>query len=188
MPANLERGYIVNSHANTINSTKIKNPIPSSNKIHSVLKESPNIWHEETARVCLYAINFLDSRKKRPNDAIIFDIDGTLVANETHCILPVKQLYDEALAKGYHVFIVTARAKTLGNELFTTIMLEKCGITTFNSIFMRPPDDLNLYSYKESRRKAIYDMGFHSVMSVGDMPFDFGAYGGLSIKIPEIKV
>ena len=28
-------------------------------------------------------------------------------------------------------------------------------------------------------------MGFNSVMSVGDMPFDFGAYGGLSVKIPE---
>ena len=52
-------------------------------------------------------------------------------------------------------------------------------------MFMRPPDNQNLYAYKETRRKVIYDMGFNSVMSVGDMPFDFGAYGGLSVKIPE---
>jgi predicted secreted acid phosphatase len=183
MSANIGPVYV-----EKINPVKINSPKPVNNIVHSMLKKNPQIWHEETAQICSSAANFLSFRIKKPNDAIIFDIDGTLVANESHCILPVKYLYDIALSYGYHVFIITARAKTLGNELFTIIMLEKCGITTYDSIFMRPLNELNLFSFKESRRKAISDMGFHSVMSVGDMPFDFGAYGGLSIKIPEINV
>ena len=62
----------------------------------------------------------------------------------------------------------------------------KCRLKiAMNMINPGPPDNQNLYAYKETRRKVIYDMGFNSVMSVGDMPFDFGAYGGLSVKIPE---
>ena len=162
---------------------------PTQKKLASprVLKESPEIWDEETDRVCRYAANFLTNRRRGPRDTVIFDIDGTLVANETHCILPVKNLYNIALGRGYHIFIVTARAKTLGNQMYTTIMLEKCGIEGYISMFMRPPEDFKLFSYKEERRKAIAGMGYHSIMSVGDMPFDFGAYGGLSIKVPAIK-
>lgn len=173
--------------ANVRGPVQIISPVPRREKLSRALKESPEIWNEETASVCQHAADFLSNRTRGPMDSIIFDIDGTLVADETHCILPVKMLYNLALQRGYHVFIITARAKTPDNQLFTALMLEKCGIEGYNSMFMRPPKDLDLFSYKEKRRKAIAEMGYYSIMSVGDMSFDFGAYGGVPIKIPTIK-
>jgi phosphoglycolate phosphatase-like HAD superfamily hydrolase len=149
-----------------------------------IIKGNPQIWDELTGSICEYAAKVLINRKIKPHDVVIFDIDGTLIKDEKFCILPVKKLYEFALNQGYRIFIVTARVETLGNRIFTSIMLEKCGIDSYESLFMRPPEETDLFKYKTERRKTIFDMGFNSVMSVGDMPFDFGPYGGLSVKIP----
>lgn len=48
---------------------------------------------------------------------------------------------------------------------------------------MRPVNFNNHFAYKKSRRQRIYEHGFNIIMSVGDMPFDFGDYGGKSVRI-----
>ena len=37
--------------------------------------------------------------------------------------------------------------------------------------------------YKLTARKNLHEMGYTVVMSVGDMPWDIGAYGGVGIKL-----
>ena len=153
---------------------------------HQLVKKTPQIWDEETAEICRSAAAFLTLRRRGRRDAVVFDVDGTLVADETHCILPVRILYDAALRQGYKIFIVTARPLTRGNQIFTALMLEKCGIEGYQSMFMRPSSEEHLYRYKVIRRQTIANLGFNTVMSVGDMPFDFGAYGGRAVEIPRL--
>ncbi len=165
---------------------QILSPTPAKEyRTHQLLKKSPQIWDEETAEICRSAAVFLTLRRRGERDAVIFDVDGTLVANETDCILPVKKLYDTALKQGYKIFIVTARPRTLANQIFTALMLERCGVEGYQSMFMRPSEEEDLYRYKGIRRQTIANLGFNTVMSVGDMPFDFGAYGGRAVEIPR---
>lgn len=122
-------------------------------------------------------------RRYKPGDIVIFDIDGTLVDNESICLTPVIELYKYILSLKYPIYIITARLDTRVNYKFTVNMLSMCGVKNYLGIFMRPGDMIDLYKYKESRREYLTKKGYNIVASVGDMPFDFGKYSGINILV-----
>lgn len=129
------------------------------------------------------AIDYLNLHDKNINNTVVFDIDGTLVVNEKYCKFAVIELYYHAIKLGYKVFLITARLRDPDNITFTIEMLEKCGIKNYDGLMMRPYYEIDLYKYKRDQRKFLHDNGYNIVMSVGDMDFDFGEYGGLSIRV-----
>ena len=47
-----------------------------------------------------------------PKQAVIFDIDDTLIDSKTHTLItPVYQLYKYCQNKGYNIYIITARPR-----------------------------------------------------------------------------
>jgi len=59
-----------------------------------------------------------------PNQAVVFDIDDTLIDSSTHQLIPkVFELYQYCRNKGYNIYIITARPRVpYGVQLnFTTI-------------------------------------------------------------------
>lgn len=126
---------------------------------------------------------FMRRNMKKDNDVIVFDIDGTLVADEMSCIIPIISLYKKAMVLGYKIYIITARLFTSENYKFTVEMLKKCGIGGYKGMFMRPGEITDLFQYKASRRETLVKHGYNIVMSVGDQSFDFGAHSGVNIWV-----
>lgn len=140
-------------------------------------------WKNKTFLSCENAKKIINERNRENMDTVIFDIDGTLIENEEICIISVINLYNYIKQKGYILYIITARLFSPENVVYTKKLLDECGIYDYYGLFMRPGNDLDLYGYKESRRKYLHDIGLNIIMSVGDMPFDFGKYGGTPIVV-----
>lgn len=111
------------------------------------------------------------------NRVVVFDIDGTLL-KKNNPIQPVINLYNYAKALGYSPIIITARVGTDKNIRSTQQILHNHGIDGYLNIYFRPHGKYDLYRYKWYARKHIYDNGFITVASIGDMPWDIGEYGG----------
>lgn len=127
-------------------------------------------------------------RNQYPNDkslSVVFDIDGTLL-NEDTPIRPVIQLYNICKELGYHVFIITARDSSGINE--TVEQLDNIKVDDYTSIYFRIPTFWNMDKFKESCRKSITDKGYNIVMSIGDMEWDIGRYGGYGVLLPQVPV
>jgi predicted HAD superfamily phosphohydrolase YqeG len=115
------------------------------------------------------------------NQAIVFDIDDTLINSDTHQLMPkTVSLFKYCVNRGYHVYIITARAKTNEAVNFTLRQLSSLGITGFRSIAFRNPNDFNISKFKEDARKSIPQT---VIMSVGDQPWDIGKYGGVGVIV-----
>ena len=118
-----------------------------------------------------------------PKQAIIFDIDDTLIDSRTHTIIkPVYQLYKYCQNKGYNIYIITARPRIPYGVQLTLNQLYSLGITGFKNIAFRPPLELSIPAYKLRARKAIKD---HVIMSIGDKTWDIGEGGGYGIIVKK---
>jgi hypothetical protein len=130
-----------------------------------------------------YILN-LSLRGLPSNSVIIFDIDDTLIYNMTDTIInPVFMFYNWIKTLGIIPVIITARSGRKESILYTREQLQKIGISGYNFIFFRNPEINNIYLYKKNCRKIIQDKGYNILMSVGDMPWDIGEYGGYSILL-----
>ena len=136
--------------------------------------------------ICKSAMNLLKSFKLEPNSAIIFDIDDTLIDRWGNCILPVVHLYHHAQLLGLIPFIVTAREFENNNVNFTFEQLKRCDIINFQDVYFRSPEMKDISQYKNMCRKQIHDLGYNVLMSVGDMPWDIGQYGGVGILLKPV--
>ena len=126
-------------------------------------------------------MNILEKTPFQPNQAVVFDIDDTLISSRTdRCIPNVCDLYNKCLHKGYSVYIITARPGTPYAMNFTVQQLQQCGIKGYKKIYFRPPYDLNVPLYKKNARKCIPE---NVVMSVGDQPWDIGEHGGAGLLV-----
>ena len=115
------------------------------------------------------------------SQAVVFDIDDTLIDSDTDRVMPrTLSLYRHCVSRGYMVYIVTARARTPEGIAYTLDQLRHAGITGFRAIAFRPPHDMDVYAYKRNARRAIPG---HVVMSVGDQPWDIGQYGGFGVIV-----
>ena len=118
-----------------------------------------------------------------PGQAIIFDIDDTLIDSRTHTIIkPVYQLYKYCQNKGYNIYIITARPRIPYGVQLTLNQLYSLGITGFKNIAFRPPLEIDVPGYKLKARKAIAD---DVIMSVGDKKWDIGEAGGYGILVTK---
>ena len=118
-----------------------------------------------------------------PNQAVIFDIDDTLIDSSTHRLIPkVFELYQYCKNRGYNIYIITARPRVPYGILFTLQQLHALGITGYKNIAFRPPLELSIPFYKLNARKAIAD---NVVMSIGDKSWDIGRYGGYGILVKK---
>ena len=115
------------------------------------------------------------------NQAIVFDIDDTLIDSHTDTILKKTfELYRYCITRGYKVYIITARAKTQNAIAYTKAQLVNTGIVGYKSIAFRPPNDYNVTKYKLDARRSIPE---NVIMSVGDQPWDIGQYGGVGVIV-----
>ena len=118
-----------------------------------------------------------------PRQAVIFDIDDTLIDSRTHTIIkPVYQLYKYCQNKGYNIYIITARPRIPYGVQLTLNQLYSLGITGFKNIAFRPPLEIDVPGYKLKARKAITD---DVIMSVGDKKWDIGEAGGYGILVTK---
>ena len=118
-----------------------------------------------------------------PNQAVIFDIDDTLIDSTTHRIIPkVFELYQYCRNKGYNIYIITARPRIPYGIRLTLTQLHALGIAGFKNIAFRPPMEFSIPNYKLAARKAIKD---NVIMSVGDKRWDIGEGGGYGIIVKK---
>jgi hypothetical protein len=130
------------------------------------------------------AIGILSNMELPNNASIIFDIDDTLITNDGKCIAPVVMLYNFSKMLGIIPVIITARPNNVLTNIYTMKQLSDCGITGYNSLYLRPEGQDDVYEYKLSARKNVKERGMETVMSVGDMLWDIGLYGGVGVIIP----
>ena len=117
------------------------------------------------------------------NLAIVFDIDGTLL-NDNTPIAPVMHFYNICKDLGYNLFIVTARDSHGINE--TVNQLKDMNITDYISMYFRIPTYWDMYKYKETSRQSIENKGYDVILSIGDSDWDVGKYGGHSVSLPQL--
>jgi len=110
-------------------------------------------------------MNILEQIPFNPHQAVVFDIDDTLINTDTGRLMPKTfSLYQYCVSRGYHVYIITARARTYDAVLYTVNQLKSLGIHGYKLIAFRQPDDWDIPTYKLNARKAIPQQ---VVMSVG---------------------
>lgn len=126
-------------------------------------------------------MNVLKRVPFHPKQAVVFDIDDTLIHSQTHAPIPsTAQLYKYCREKGYHIYIITARPFTPQNAQITQHQLHHHGFHGYKKIFFRHPTEMQVALYKQNARQSIPEQ---VVMSVGDQPGDMGAYGGFGILV-----
>jgi len=125
--------------------------------------------------ITAFARNVLIKHIVQPDDAVMFDIDDTLISSET--LKPIKWVIDIlnlSKALGYEVIIITARPGTAFNKMYTRTELDTLHIYSDLLLFSPPGDKLKM---KNASRKRY-------VLSVGDQLTDLS--GGLYfIKLPD---
>ena len=99
----------------------------------------------------------------KANDAVMFDIDDTLIASDTGKIIEdVYDLYQSVQKKGYKMIIITARPGFYENVIWTRNQLRDIDIT-YDELIFTPPPSKSLYK-RESK--------YNYILSVGDMDTD----------------
>ena len=126
-------------------------------------------------------MNVLERIPFHPNQAIVFDIDDTLIHSRTHApIISTARLYNYCRAKGYHIYIITARPFSPRNAHITAQQLHQHGFGGYKKIFFRHPREMRVALYKQNARKSIPEK---VIMSIGDQPGDMGEYGGIGVLV-----
>jgi predicted HAD superfamily phosphohydrolase YqeG len=98
-----------------------------------------------------------------PGDAVMFDIDDTLIDTSTGKVIQdIYDLYKSAQKKGYRMIIITARPGFYKNVTWTRDQLRNMDIS-YDELIFTPPLGKSLY-----KRASNYNY----VLSVGDMDTD----------------
>jgi hydroxymethylpyrimidine pyrophosphatase-like HAD family hydrolase len=105
----------------------------------------------------------MDGHTVEPLDAVMFDIDDTLIYSETGKIIePVYEIYKKVKNAGYNIVIVTARPHFPDNVLWTRSQLAEHDIT-YDALVFATPENKGYY-----KRESHYNF----ILSVGDMDTD----------------
>lgn len=123
--------------------------------------------------------SILDSIRMKSNSVVVYDIDDTLLDLSGKPIHSILNTYKYARKKGFLTAIITARPAIKENIERTVKQLEENDITDYLCMYFREPDVKDVARYKTLSRKDIHDRGYNIVMSIGDLPWDTGKYGGI---------
>ena len=122
-----------------------------------------------------FGIQCVTSREAENGDAIMFDIDDTLIrSTDGTQIKEMIQLFHICQSRGYIMVVITARPHTLENVKHTHEQLLINGITQDRLIFAEA-------SYK-TKAKEVTEL--HYVLSVGDQFTDLDGSDHY-IKLPD---
>lgn len=98
-----------------------------------------------------------------PNDAVMFDIDDTLITSKTgERIEEVYKIYQQSRQMGFKIIIVTARPHFDSNVKWTKRQLKEHNIIYDKLVFASPK---NKGGYKRTSK-------YNFILSVGDMDTD----------------
>lgn len=115
--------------------------------------------------LALEALEDLHNRgRPKARDAVMFDIDDTLIRPHTgEIIAPIVGLATRAAAMGYKIVIITARPHWWGDTInYTKQNLRDIGVTWDRLAFCQGPE----------KGQVKRDLGYNFVLSVGDMEWD----------------
>mgnify|MGYP001056496806 CR=1 FL=1 len=105
------------------------------------------------------AIRILSGRKVKPNDAVMFDIDDTLITTTDVPINPMITLLNISSMMGYKVVIITARPYSLENHSLTMSQLHNLSVW---------PTEIH-YAMPMEKGRVKLQTGYNYILSVGDM-------------------
>ena len=132
-------------------------------------------------------INFFERIPKKKTDIVFFDIDDTLLRPWEQIptpVQPVLDFYKYLTSHGYNVAIITARPDFEENVKYTVNDLKNIGIENdYKYLILRPQYIYDVKEFKKIARKEILDKGYTPLMSIGDMYWDVGEYGGIGIIV-----
>lgn len=107
-------------------------------------------------------MHILKDRVIKENDAVMFDIDDTLIFTSGERNEPIIHLLQYAKALGYKVIIITARPHLSPVVQYTINQLKK------HNIYY----DVLGFSPAQKKGEMKRQMGYNFILSVGDMPTD----------------
>lgn len=105
-----------------------------------------------------WGIKQLVNRKRNGDDAVMFDIDDTLITMSGKPIVPIIELAKQAIRLGYHIVIITARPGWDTNIEWTIKQLKSIGVEYTYLGFTSP----------ETKTKMKQQLPYNFIMSVGD--------------------
>ena len=109
-----------------------------------------------------WGIHYISNREIAPNDAVMFDIDDTLIFTDGEPNKPIIELLHEARDMTYKIIIITARPPLDHIIERTMEQLHEYGIPYDYIGFTNP---LNKGTMKQQ-------LPYNFILSVGDMPTD----------------
>lgn len=109
-----------------------------------------------------HGLRYIMNRRVEPGDAVMFDIDDTLLTLFGTPIVPMIKLLWDAQAAGYTVVIITARPRFEQVIQWTMKQLAENGITYDKLGFISAYDKIALKQH----------LGYNFILSVGDQPTD----------------
>jgi 5'-nucleotidase (lipoprotein e(P4) family) len=142
------------------------------------------------------------------NPSIVFDLDETLLSNfntirkmkfaidwnkisydSCELIKPTYDLYNYALKNDIKIIFITARNEV--NRKSTVNNLKNLGINKWDTLFFMPQNsvwsDENALNYKINSRKAMTELGYSIMISIGDKATDFkGGYCDTAFKLVNV--
>lgn len=121
-----------------------------------------------------FGIQCVTSRDVQRGDAVMFDIDDTLLRSDGTQIREMVQLFHVCQSRGYVMVIITARPHTRENVKYTHDQLLTNGIT----------QDRLIFADAKLKTKAKQNTGLHYVLSVGDLLTDLEGSEHY-IKLPD---
>jgi len=98
-----------------------------------------------------------------PNDAVMFDIDDTLIWTSGKPNIPIIELLHKMKALGYKIVIITARPGVEIAIKWTIKQMSNYGIVY----------DYLGFTSAETKSLMKRKLGYNFVLSVGDMPTDW---------------
>jgi len=104
----------------------------------------------------------LKNRVVGEKDAVMFDIDDTLIFTNGNANVPIIKLLHYAKQLGYKIIIITARPAMKWNVEFTQYQLKQYGI----------PYDQLVITPAHNKGNIKRESGLNYVLSVGDMDTD----------------
>lgn len=104
----------------------------------------------------------LKNRVVGEKDAVMFDIDDTLIFTNGNANVPIIKLLHYAKYLGYKIIIITARPAMKWNVEFTQYQLKQYGI----------PYDQLVLTPAHNKGNIKRESGLNYVLSVGDMDTD----------------
>jgi hypothetical protein len=113
-----------------------------------------------------YGIFVLGNRELKEGDAVMFDIDDTLVRVNDEPIKEMVELLQSSKMLGYKIVIITARMLESSIVEYTKTQLLKHGIFPDVLCFVPPQEKGKM------KRKLKKRYGINTILSVGDLPTD----------------